>query len=79
MAKKRPKLSDQIRRAIMEAPLTRYRIAKVTGIDQAVLSRFVAGKVGLSMATLDALADALGLDIVARKATGQEKRIRKGR
>ncbi len=73
------KLSDQIRRAIMEAPLTRYRIAKVTGIDQAVLSRFVAGKVGLSMATLDALADVLGLDIVARKTTGQDKRTRKGR
>jgi len=73
------KLSDQIRRTIIEAPLTRYRISKVAGIDQAVLSRFVAGKVGLSMATLDALADVLGLDIVARGATGQDKRTRKGR
>ena len=65
--KRRIRLSDQIRRAVAASGLTRYRISKITGIDQAVLSRFMAGKVGLSMSALDRLADALELDVVARK------------
>ena len=65
--KRRIPLSDQIRRAVAASGLTRYRISKITGIDQAVLSRFMAGKVGLSMSALDRLADALELDVVARK------------
>ena len=65
--KRRIRLSNQIRRAVAASGLTRYRISKITGIDQAVLSRFMAGKVGLSMSTLDRLADALELDVVARK------------
>ena len=65
--KRRIRLSDQIRRAVAASGLTRYRISKITGIDQAVLSRFMAGKVGLSMSALDRLADALELEVVARK------------
>ena len=65
--KRRIRLSDQIRRAVAASGLTRYRISKITGIDQAVLSRFMAGKVGLSMSALDRLADALELDVVTRK------------
>jgi len=65
--KRRIRLSDQIRRAVAASGLTRYRISKITGIDQAVLSRFMAGKVGLSMSALDRLADALELEVVVRK------------
>lgn len=65
--KRRIHLSDQIRRAVAASGLTRYRISKITGIDQAVLSRFMAGKVGLSMSALDRLAEALELEVVARK------------
>ncbi|MCE9545763.1 MAG: hypothetical protein K8T25_09635 [Planctomycetia bacterium] len=70
MAKKTPKrlaLSEQVRRAIDESCLSRYRIWQVTGIDQGTLSRFMAGDAGLSMAGLDALAELLGLEIVIRK------------
>ncbi len=42
-----------------------------TGIDQAALSRFVHGK-GLSMESLDALAECLGLEIT-RQATKREE------
>ena len=65
--KRRIRLSDQIRRAVAASGLTRYRISKITGIDQAVLSRFMAGKVGLSMSALDRLADVLELEVVVRK------------
>jgi len=66
MKRKRAKLSDQIRRAVDACGLSRYRICKVTGIDQGAFSRFMAGKVGLTTAHLDAVADLLRLDVVAR-------------
>jgi transcriptional regulator with XRE-family HTH domain len=66
MKRKRAKLSGQIRRAVDACGLSRYRICKETGIDQGAFSRFMAGKVGLTMAHLDAVADVLGLDVVAR-------------
>jgi len=75
-AKRRPKLSDQIRRAIDASGLSRYRICMEIGLDQAVLSRFMQGKSGLSVKTLDALADILRLEIVQR---GKPAPIPKGR
>ena len=68
MTRRRDKLTDQIRRAINEFGVSRYRLWKETGIDQAVLSRFVAGKAGMTLKSLDVLADALGLRIVADRS-----------
>ena len=73
MTKRRDKLTDQIRRAINESGVSRYRLWKETGIDQATLSRFMAGKAGMTLKSLDVLADALRLRVVA----GRSKR--KGR
>jgi len=64
-AKRRTKLSDQIRQAIDASGVSRYRICKQIGLDQALLSRFMQGRSGLSVQTLDALADVLRLRIVA--------------
>ena len=66
MSARRIKLSAQIRRAVDAAGVTRYRIAKASGLAHAAMSRFMAGKGGLSVKTLDALADVIGLDVVAR-------------
>ena len=55
--------------------MTRYRIAKETGIDAAVLCRFVQGQVGLSMDSLDALAECIGLHVTSKPKT----RAKKGR
>lgn len=64
------KLSEQLREAIEQAPVSRYAISKATGIDQAVLSKFVRGeRMGLSMETVDALCDYLRLKLVAEKKT----------
>ncbi len=67
MSTKPTKFSDQIRKAVEQSGMTRYAIFKATGIDQATLSKFVHGQVGLSMDTLDILADILGLEVVARR------------
>jgi ribosome-binding protein aMBF1 (putative translation factor) len=68
MTKRRDKLTDQIRRAIDESGVSRYRLWKETGIDQAVLSRFMAGKAGMTLKSLDVLADALELQVVAGRS-----------
>jgi len=68
MTKRRDKLTDQIRRAINESGVSRYRLWKETGIDQATLSRFMAGKAGMTLKSLDVLADALRLRVVAGRS-----------
>lgn len=74
MKKKRVKLSDQVRRAVDEAGMSRYAICKTIGMDQAIMSRFMNGKGGLQQDSLDALADLLELDIVARGNHGRKAR-----
>jgi transcriptional regulator with XRE-family HTH domain len=73
MAKNRIRLSDQVRRAVDASGRSRYSICKDAGIDQATFSRFMAGKVGLAMTTLDDLADVLGLDILVSGPAGRAK------
>ena len=65
-------LSDQFRNAIDASNLSRYRICKEIGIAEATMSRFMNRKGSLSMATLDRLADLLGLVIVKRPAEPTE-------
>ncbi len=67
MGRKRVKLSEQVRRAVDNCGLTRYAVAKATGIDHATISRFMSGERGLPMKTLDRLAGFLDLSIVAGK------------
>ena len=57
-------MTDQIRRAIDDSGLTRYRIAKETGIDESTLAKFYNGHRGLSMGALNRLGKFLELRIV---------------
>lgn len=69
MARKKAKprrtdlLTDQLRQAIDDSSLTRYRIAKETGISESTLAQFYNGHRGLSMEALNALGDCLQLTI----------------
>jgi len=76
MKRESGKLSDQLRRAVDAAEVSRYRIALEAEIDHATLSRFMNGKRGLSMANMDRLAEVLGLELVAKRPT---RRRQKGR
>ena len=81
MAKKTSddKLTDQLRRAIEDCGMSRYQISRQTDppIAEAVLSRFMNGKGGFSLDTLDVLAKALNLRIVKHgnaKAVARRKK-----
>ncbi len=64
MSGKRTKLlTDQLRQVIDESGLTRYQIAKATGIDESALAKFYNGHRGLSMDALNALGEFLQLRI----------------
>ncbi len=67
MGKRRLKLSDQIRRAVDGSDLSRSRFCKDLGLAEATMSRFMSGRGGLSMETLDALADFMNLNITNGK------------
>jgi transcriptional regulator with XRE-family HTH domain len=68
MKPKKPRtLSDQLRQIIADCGMSRYEIAKRSGVPEAALSRFFNKKTGLSTDTLDRLAPALGLELVARR------------
>jgi len=69
MARKKAKprrsklLTDQLRQAIDDSGLTRYRIAKESGISESALAQFYNGHRGLSMEALNALGEFLQLTI----------------
>jgi hypothetical protein len=72
MARKQ-RFSDQLRRAVKHSDKTCYRIAKVTGIDQGNLSRFMNHDGGLSLESIDRLCDCLRLRLVGEVEPTQEK------
>ena len=58
-------LSAQIREAVDSSGMSRYRICKEIEVAEATMSRFMSGKGGLSMSSIDRLGRLLGLAIVA--------------
>jgi len=61
------KISEIIRQSVIDSGQSHYAIWQATGVDQAILSRWIAGERGVNAATLDKLADYLGLTVA--KAT----------
>ena len=62
--KKSTSFSARLRGAVDSAAVSRYRIAKDTGISEANLSRFARGQAGLSLDNLDLLCKYLGLRLI---------------
>jgi len=60
-------LSDQLRDAIEKADVSRYELAKATGVSQSTLSKFVLKqRPGLSFDSMDRIGQYLGLVIVKK-------------
>ena len=63
MVKKSDRLSEQIRQAIRDSQLSRYRIGQQIEVSASMLSRFMAGHIGVSLKTLDRVAALLDMSI----------------
>jgi len=70
------RLSDQLRRIIAESGLSRYELARRSGVEQSALSRFVNGQRGLTTESLDRLAEALGLELTVKRPARKRKKDR---
>ena len=66
MNTKRKPISEQLRDAILNADISRYRISKRTGVTEAALSRFVNRVAGLSLDSIDKIGGCLELEITTR-------------
>jgi transcriptional regulator with XRE-family HTH domain len=75
MAEKSTSLTDQLREAIAQSGMTQKDICAAAKIDPALMCRFMAGRSGFSVDSLDRLAAALGLSLTRTKRA----RARKGR
>jgi hypothetical protein len=63
--------SDQVRDAVNQSGISRYRICAEIKLSQPAMCRFMAGKGGLSMEVLERLFALLDLNVVAgRKRRG---------
>ena len=60
-------ISDVLRQAILNAGVSRYRLAAELGVSQAMLSRFVNGVSGVSLKMADRFAAYLGFELVRRE------------
>jgi hypothetical protein len=75
-----PTMTAALLKAIKQSGQSRYSICKATGLNQAALGRFVAGKQSLRLDMADKLAAHLGLQIVSYeqiKPAGSEPKTRK--
>jgi len=61
MSKSKPTITDVLRAAIGNSGLTRYRIAKETGIPEGNLRHFIEGGMSIRLTSADKLAAYFGL------------------
>ena len=57
----------QLRQAIIDSELSRYRLSQMTGVPESVLCTFVNGKRSITMTTAAKLAKALGLELKSKR------------
>jgi plasmid maintenance system antidote protein VapI len=69
-------LSQQLRDAIDASGMSRYRICKEIGLAESTMSRFMAGRRGLALTTVDRLGEVLGLRLVADGSPQAKQRDR---
>ena len=65
--------SEQLCAAILCADQSRYRISKAIGIPEGNLSRFMHGRAGLSMKSIDQICEYLGLRLIGPKRERKSK------
>lgn len=68
-----PRLTDAIRSAVRASDETPYAIAKGARIARSQLSRLLSGESGMSVETIERLADYLGLRITIEPKTKNSK------
>jgi plasmid maintenance system antidote protein VapI len=61
--RRHPRVSEALRDEIIERGLTAYAAAKQSGVSVDAIQRFLNAQRGLTLSTVDKLADSLGLTL----------------
>lgn len=74
MARNRKTLTftEQLRQAIRLAPMSQYRLAKEAGVPKETISRFLLGRVGMRLETVNAICEVLELRLVGSEEAPEE-------
>jgi transcriptional regulator with XRE-family HTH domain len=70
-------MGNRLREILNKEGITAYRVCKDLGIDQGEMSRFLNGKVNLTLSRLEMVADHLGYDLVLVKRKAPRKGVKK--
>jgi transcriptional regulator with XRE-family HTH domain len=70
---KQPQFDEQLRRAIEASDMSQRAVARAVGVDEGNFSKFMSGRIGLSMETTNKVCELLGLELVQRKAAKPAK------
>jgi hypothetical protein len=73
---KRPPFSEQLRQAVLDCGVSRYRISQETGISESLLSRFVNEDVGLSLENIDKICEQIGGQLTIVKRSERKAKVR---
>jgi transcriptional regulator with XRE-family HTH domain len=73
-AKKEPGVIAQLKAAIDASGLSRYAISKRSGVTQAQLSRFMAGKRTLSLPAVEKICAVLRLTLVGEEPAAKKRK-----
>jgi transcriptional regulator with XRE-family HTH domain len=65
------KISERLRKAVESSKKTRYAIAVGSGVDHAVLRRFMRGERDIKLTTAENLAEFLELELTPKKKNGK--------
>lgn len=67
-------LSETLRKAVIASKKTRYAVAVGSGVDHAVLRRFMRKERDIKLSTAEHLADFLGLELRKRRKSSTKKK-----
>ena len=60
-------IESQLKQAILNSGMTRYRLSKITGVPASVLCTFVNGKRSITIGTAAKIAKALELELNSKR------------
>lgn len=67
MSKKLDTIEISLKKAIQTSGISPYKLARLSGVADAVISRFLNGKRDITLTTAAKLAEALGLELRMKK------------
>ena len=66
MNKKQQTIATQVRESVKHSKLSWYRISRMSGVDDRVLSKFMKDEADTRISTIQSIVDALELDVIIR-------------